>query len=137
VVLVDTSVLVDVATDDATWSDWSATALARAIDKDGVAVNPIVFAEFSLAYANERDAEGALSELRVVRLDLPWGAAFLAGKAFALYRARGGQKGAPLPDFFIGAHAAVAGLSLLTRDARRIREYFPRVKLIAPEGKPA
>ena len=133
-ILVDTSVLVDVTTDDPKWAEWSASQLGSAIDREGVAINPMIFAEFSLAYMHERDAEGALTLLRVTRLDLPWASAFLAGKAFALYRARGGKKAQSLPDFFIGAHAAVAGLTLLTRDPRRIREYYPKVKLIAPVG---
>lgn len=132
-VLVDTSVLVDVTTDDAVWGEWSATQLAEAINQNEIAINPIIFAEFSLAYARERDAENVLTTLKVSRLDLPWSCAFLAGKAYALYRSRGGAKAQPLPDFFIGAHAAVNGLTVLTRDPRRIREYFPKVKLIAPE----
>ena len=132
-ILVDTSVLVDVTTDDPRWGEWSSDALAGALDRDQVVANPMVFAEFSLAFLNERDAESTLDQLRVQRLDLPWRAAFLAGKAFALYRSRGGHKGQPLPDFFIGAHAAVAGMTLLTRDPRRVKQYFPKVRLIAPE----
>lgn len=131
-ILVDTNVLIDVTTENAVWADWSADHLARAIDSDGVAINQIIYAEFSLAYRHERDVDLALATLPAKRLDVPWPAAFLAGKAFALYRSRGGLRTAPLPDFFIGAHAAVSGLTLLTRDATRYREYFPKLKLIAP-----
>jgi predicted nucleic acid-binding protein len=132
VILVDTNVLIDVTTDNSVWADWSANQLARAIDSQGIAINKIIFAEFSLPYLHERDADRALASLTVARLDMPWSAAFLAGKAFALYRSRGGVRSAPLPDFFIGAHASISGLTLLTRDATRYREYFPKLKLIAP-----
>ena len=131
-ILVDTNVLIDVATENAAWADWSSTELANAIDAEGVAINPIIFAEFSLVYLHERDATQALKTIRATQLDLPWSSAFLAGKAYALYRSRGGVKTAPLPDFFIGAHAAISNLTLLTRDAKRYREYFPKLKLISP-----
>lgn len=132
-ILVDTNVLIDVVTENTAWAEWSATQLARAIDKHGIAINPVIYSEFSIPYLHERDVDQALTALSAARLEMPWPAAFLAGKAFALYRSRGGNRTAPLPDFFIGAHAAVAGLTLLTRDAARYREYFPKVKLIAPE----
>lgn len=132
-ILVDTNVLIDVTTEDPDWAEWSADQLARAIDSQGIAINQIIYAEFSLPYLHERDADRALTALSAVRLDVPWAAAFLAGKAFSLYRSRGGLRSAPLPDFFIGAHAAVSGLTLLTRDATRYREYFPKLKLIAPK----
>ncbi len=132
-VLVDTNVLIDISTDDPVWADWSTNALEGAIDREGIAVNPIIFAEYSIAYLHERDADLAIERLGAAKLPLPWSAAFLAGKAFAIYRSRGGSKTSPLPDFFIGAHAAVAGLTLLTRDAQRYREYFPKLKLIAPK----
>lgn len=132
-ILVDTNVLIDVTTENATWADWSADQLARAIDSQGIAINQIIYSEFSLAYLHERDADRALATLSTARLDVPWPAAFLAGKAFALYRSRGGLRTAPLPDFFIGAHAAVSGLTLLTRDATRYHQYFPKLKLIAPK----
>lgn len=135
-VLVDTNVLIDVVTENTVWADWSAAQLAHAIDKHGIAINPVIYSEFSIPYLHERDAERALAAFSVTRLEMPWSAAFLAGKAFTLYRARGGSRTAPLPDFFIGAHVAVAGLTLLTRDATRYREYFPKVKLIAPERSP-
>ena len=131
-VLVDTNVLLDVATEDPRWLEWSAKHLAAAMLSDGLALNPIIYAEFSVHYAAIEEVEGALSGLDLERLAIPYEAAFLAGKVFKRYRERGGQRNAPLPDFFVGAHAAVEGLPLLTRDARRYREYFPRLKLIAP-----
>lgn len=129
-VLVDTNVLVDVATEDPRWLGWSSEQLALAIGR--LAINPVVYAEFSVHYSTIEDVEGALSGLEPERLPIPYEAAYLAGKVFRRYRERGGQRNAPLPDFFIGAHAAVEGLSLLTRDPKRYREYFPRLDLIAP-----
>lgn len=129
-VLVDTSVLIDVATEDARWFDWSAGELARSMGR--LALNPVVYAEFSVHYDTIEEVEVALSGLRLERLAIPYEAAFLAGKVFKRYRARGGKRNAPLPDFFVGAHAAVEDLTLLTRDAKRYREYFPRLKLISP-----
>jgi predicted nucleic acid-binding protein len=131
-VLVDTNVLLDVATEDPLWFDWSASRLAQAANRDGLALNPIVYAELSVHYDTLEALEAALSGHPFARLALPWDAAFVAGKAYRRYRSRGGAKRSPLPDFYIGAHAAVAGLALLTRDAKRYREYFPRLKLIAP-----
>lgn len=132
-ILVDTNVLIDVAVDDPDWGDWSAEQLAAARDGAGLAINAIVYAELSVHYESAEALEDLLAPFRFQRLHLPWEAAFLAGKVFKRYRHRGGSKTAPLPDFFIGAHAAVAGLVLLTRDARRYRQYFPRLRLIAPE----
>jgi predicted nucleic acid-binding protein len=131
-VLVDTNVLLDIATEDPLWFDWSVSRLARAADRDGLAINPIVYAELSVHYDTIEALEAALSGHAFARLALPWDAAFVAGKAYRRYRGRGGAKHAPLPDFYIGAHAAVAGLALLTRDAKRYREYFPKLKLITP-----
>lgn len=131
-VLVDTNVLIDIATEDPRWFDWSASRLSQAADRDGLAINPIVYAELSVHYDTLETLEAALSGHPFARLALPWEAAFVAGKAYRRYRSRGGEKRSPLPDFYIGAHAAVAGLALLTRDARRYREYFPKLKLITP-----
>ena len=128
-VLVDTNVLLDIATEDPEWFDWSVARLAQAANRDGLAINPIVYAELSVHYDS---LEAALSGHPFARLALPWDAAFVAGKAYRRYRGRGGAKRSPLPDFYIGAHAAVAGLALLTRDAKRYRDYFPRLKLISP-----
>ena len=131
-VLVDTNVLLDVATEDPLWFDWSASRLAQAANREGLAINPIVYAELSVHYDTLEALEAALSGHPFARLALPWDAAFVAGKAYRRYRSRGGAKRSPLPDFYIGAHAAVAGLALLTRDAKRYREYFPKLRLIVP-----
>jgi hypothetical protein len=132
-ILVDTNVIIDVATEDPVWCDWSARHLS-ANRPMGIAINPIVYAELSVHYDGVETLEDALAGLSLARLDLPWEAAFVTGKAYRWYRARGGAKRSPLPDFYIGAHAAVAGLRLLTRDGRRYREYFPSLALITPEG---
>ena len=131
-VLVDSNVILDVATEDPTWFEWSARALARAADRSVLVVNPIVFAEVSVAFDRVEDLEEALPPEIYRRDPLPYEAAFLAGKSFLAYRRRGGRRPVPLPDFYIGAHAAVAGHQLLTRDAARYRTYLPRLTLIAP-----
>ena len=131
-VLVDTNVLLDIATEDPAWLDWSASRLSQAANRDGLAINPIIYAELSVHYETLEALEAALAGHRFARLALPWEAAFVAGKAYRRDRGRGGAKRSPLPDFYIGAHAAVAELALLTRDAKRYREYFPGLKLIAP-----
>ena len=131
-ILVDSNVLIDVISDDPVWGVWSAAALVEAADRDDVAINPIIYAEISVAYPTENALEAALKPTGLHRLALPFGAAFVAGKAFVEYRRRGGSRTSPLPDFYIGAHAAVSGLALLTRDVGRYRGYFPRIALIAP-----
>jgi predicted nucleic acid-binding protein len=130
--LVDTNVLFDFLSADAEWFDWSQAMLADAADRGLIVINPIVYAEVSVRYDRIEDVEAVLSAEYFVRAPLPWEAAFLAAKCFARYRRRGGRRNSTLPDFFIGAHAAVDGLTLLTRDPRRYRTYFPRLKLIAP-----
>jgi len=132
VILVDTNVLIDVAVDDPAWAAWSGTQLAAARDSGRLALNAIVYAELSVHFDTVEALEDVLAPFRFERLHLPWEAAFLAAKAFKRYRQSGGARSAPLPDFFIGAHAAVAGLPLLTRDPRRYRRYFPRVRLMCP-----
>jgi predicted nucleic acid-binding protein len=131
-VLVDTNVLFDYLTEDSEWFDWSATMLGRAADRGAVAINPIVFAELSVRYERIEAIDAAVPRDYFLRLQLPWEAAFVAAKCYDRYRRRGGTRTAPLPDFFIGAHAAVSGLTLLTRDARRYRAYFPKLKIVAP-----
>ena len=130
--LVDTNVLFDFLSMDEEWFDWSSAMLARAGDAGEVVINPIVYAEVSVRYPRIEDLDAALPVEYFVRAPLPWEAGFLAGKAFARYRQRSGAKRSPLPDFFIGAHAAVAGMTLLTRDARRYRAYFPKLRLVCP-----
>jgi len=131
-VLVDSNVLLDVATEDPKWGEWSSQALAQAAETAPLAINPIVYAEVSIRYDNIEELEHALPAAVFRREALPYEAAFLAGKAFVRYRRRGGIRSTPLPDFFIGAHAAVAGYRLLSRDAARYRSYFPTVELICP-----
>ncbi|MBA3778340.1 MAG: type II toxin-antitoxin system VapC family toxin [Chloroflexi bacterium] len=131
-VLVDSNVLLDVATDDPTWGSWSGNTLARAADEAVLVINALVYAEVSIGFAAIEALEDALPADLYRREDLPYEAAFLAGKAFLEYRQRGGRKRSPLPDFYIGAHAAVSGYRLLTRDTTRYRTYFPKLELIAP-----
>jgi len=130
--LVDSNVLLDVITEDAEWFDWSAAALARAADTSPLVINPIVYAEVAARFARIEDLEEALPREYYERRALPWDAAFLAGQCFVKYRRRGGARRSPLPDFYIGAHAAVEGLTLLTRDAKRYRSYFPTLRVVAP-----
>jgi predicted nucleic acid-binding protein len=131
-VLVDSNVLLDYLNETAEWFDWSTEMLTEAAHQGTVNVNPIIYAEVSVGYSKIEDVEAALPRAYFRRLPLPWEAAFLAAKAFQRYRRNGGSRTSALPDFFIGAHAAVAGLSLLTRDGRRYREYFPKLTIIAP-----
>ncbi|MHB1224411.1 MAG: type II toxin-antitoxin system VapC family toxin [Gemmatimonadaceae bacterium] len=132
-VLVDTNVLVDIFTEDSTWFSWSAAALAEAGDRAILVLNQIVYAELSVSFPTVEALDEALPSDIYQREPLPWDACFLAGKAYAAYRRRGGPRPSPLPDFYIGAHAAVRGYALLTRDAARYRTYFPRLRLLAPD----
>ncbi|MBO0707090.1 MAG: type II toxin-antitoxin system VapC family toxin [Candidatus Dormibacteraeota bacterium] len=132
--LVDSDVLLDVLSVDPQWSSWSAQALEDAADTGPLAINPIIFAEVSVRFTHIEDLDQAVPPSEFARLPLPWSAAFLAGKAFTSYRRRAGSSRSPLPDFYIGAHAAVSGLRLLTRDAARYRTYFPTVDVVAPAG---
>ena len=131
-VLVDANVLLDVVTDDPTWGERSARALARVADTSRLAVNPIIYAEVSIGFDRVEELDQALPAGAFARLPLPWPAAFLAGKCFLAYRRAGGVRPSPLPDFYIGAHAAVEGMPLLTRDPVRYRSYLPRLSLISP-----
>lgn len=131
-VLVDSNVLLDVATNDPAWGDWSAAALERTADQAILVINPLVYAEVSIGFDAIEDLEAALPIDLYRREALPYEAGFLAGKCFLRYRRAGGLKRSPLPDFYIGAHAAVAGYRLLTRHATRYQTYFPGLALIAP-----
>ncbi|MDQ7904343.1 type II toxin-antitoxin system VapC family toxin [Phytohabitans sp. ZYX-F-186] len=133
VTLVDSNVLLDIATEDPQWYAWSETALIDAADSGQLAINPIVYAEVSIGFPTIEELEDAVPADTFARLKLPYEAGFLAGKAFLSYRRRGGAKATPLPDFYIGAHAAIEGYRLLTRDATRYRAYFPTVDVIAPQ----
>jgi predicted nucleic acid-binding protein len=132
-VLVDSNVLLDLMTEDARWFAWSSQAVSRAASGFRLVLNPVIYAEVSIRYSRIEELEAALPKAMFEREAIPFEAAFLAGKSFLAYRRRGGAKRSPLPDFFIGAHAAVAGYRLLTRDAVRYRTYFPRLSLIAPD----
>jgi predicted nucleic acid-binding protein len=130
--LVDSNVILDVLTEDAAWGDWSAAMLAGAARTGPLAINPIIYAEVSARFERIEDLDEALPETYYRRLPLPFEAAFLTGQCFLKYRRRGGTRRSPLPDFYIGAHAALAGLTLLTRDAKGYRAYFPTLRIVAP-----
>jgi predicted nucleic acid-binding protein len=131
--LVDSNVLIDVMTEDPNWFEWSSVALSQAADSDLLAINPIVYAEVSVGFSRIEDLDAALPPSMFSRLPLPWEAGFLAGKCFLDYRKSGGPRRTLLPDFYIGAHASISGLPLLTRDPQRFQRYFPRLELIAPD----
>lgn len=131
--LVDTNVLVDVLENDPAWVDWSIQQLRAQAQVHPLLINPVIYAELSLTFSTAEALDGALENLRLVMAEIPRSGLFLAGKAFVHYRRKGGAKNNVLSDFFVGAHAAVLGCSILTRDARRYRAYFPSVSLITPE----
>lgn len=131
-VLVDSNVLLDIAASDARWADWSARALAECADRAALIINPIVYAEVSIGFSTIEALDAALPPASYQREALPWEAGFLAGKCFLRYRRSGGQRATPLPDFYIGAHAAIERLALLTRDAVRYRTYFPKLEILGP-----
>jgi predicted nucleic acid-binding protein len=133
VTLVDSNVLFDIFTKDHNWYRWSAESLAKAANEGILAINAIIYAEVSYRFETIEELEDALSTSDFNRLELPWEAAFLAAKCYKLYKKRGGARHSTLPDFYIGAHAAVKGFALLTRDARRYRTYFPKLEIISPE----
>jgi predicted nucleic acid-binding protein len=130
--LVDTNVLVDVLEDDPQWAEWSAAQLRAQAQVHELSINPVVYAELSLVFDSVSALDRALHDMGLVLLELPRPALFLAGRAFVKYRREGGRRSSVLADFFIGAHAAVLGCGILTRDARRYRHHFPRVPLIVP-----
>jgi predicted nucleic acid-binding protein len=131
-VLVDSNVLLDILTEDARWYARSAARLAAVAEGNALVINPIIYAEVSIGFARIEDLEATIPAEFIRREALPWEAAFLAGKCFVRYRRSGGARRSPLPDFYIGAHAAVRGMPLLTRDAARYRTYFPRLELLHP-----
>ncbi len=131
-VLVDSNVILDVLTEDPQWLEWSAQRLAEFANQGDLVINPIIYAEISIGFNQVEELEAALPPDFFRRDPLPYSAAFGAGQSFLEYRRRGGNRRSPLPDFYIGAHAAVAGLPLLTRDVNRYLTYFPTVQLITP-----
>ena len=132
-ILVDSNVLIDIWRQDPDWYDWSARSLRVCLEAGPVGINPIIYAELSLGFDTEDELRLAVQDAMLDRLPLPYEAAFPAGRAFRAYRRRGGGRAAPLPDFLIGAHAEVGGLTLLTRDVARFQTYFPDVTLITPD----
>ena len=130
--LVDSCVLIDVLADDPVWAEWSLNQLERCAALGPLLINPLILAEISPRFERASDLEVALAGLPLVKAALPWDAAFLAGQAFKVYRQSQGLKTSPMPDFYIGAHALVGQLQLLTRDAARYRSYFPTLALVAP-----
>ncbi|WP_213807146.1 type II toxin-antitoxin system VapC family toxin [Granulicella sp. dw_53] len=135
-VLVDSNILLDVATNDVMWSEWSANALAECTEHSSLMVNPIIYAEVSVGFSTIEALNAALPSSIYQRTPLPWEAGFLAGKSFLAYRKRGGVRNTPLPDFYIGAHAAIESLALLTRDAARYKTYFPKIEILSPVKDP-
>lgn len=133
--LIDSNVLLDVATEDPHWYPWSSTALATAARTAPLLINPLIYAEVSANYDTIEELDDALPEALFRRVPLPYPAGFVAARAFLTYRSRRGERRSPLPDFYIGAHAAVDRLTLVTRDVRRYRTYFPTVELIVPAPK--
>lgn len=131
-ILVDTNVLLDIATNDSTWADWSIENLDAAAALGPVVVNGVIYSEFSVGYERIEDVDQLLADVDIGWAEIPREALFLAGKAFHAYRRHGGGRTGVLPDFFIGAHAAVSGMTLLTRDVARYRTSFPTVQLISP-----
>lgn len=130
--LVDSNVLLDVLTADRRWFDRSSARLATLAENHDLIINPIVYAEVSIGFERIEELDAALPGESFRREALPWEAAFLAGKCFVRYRRAGGARSSPLPDFYIGAHAAIRGIPLLTRDAARYRTYFPKLQVVVP-----
>jgi predicted nucleic acid-binding protein len=133
--LVDSNVLLDVVTDGQTWADWSQAQLERSALDGALVVNSVIYSEISTRYASVEAVDAVLLDLNVEMIPIPRAALFLAGKAYLRYRAAGGVRAGVLADFFIGAHASVEGWTLLTRDPRRYRSYFPTIILITPEDE--
>ena len=131
-VLVDSNVLLDIAYGDARWASWSSTALASVADEAVLVINPLIYAEVSVRYVSIEAVERAMPTSLYRREEVPYEAAYLAGKAYVRYRERGGKRRSILPDFLIGAHAAIAGYRVLTRDPKRYRSYYPTLELISP-----
>lgn len=134
--LIDSNVLIDVMEGRPIWHDWAVVRLAELAERGPFLLNQIVYGEASIPYDSEAIFEAGFRLEWAVREDIPWTAAFRAGKAFKQYKLRGGKRASVLPDFLIGAHAAVKGYRILTRDQARFRTYFPEIEVIAPDTHP-
>lgn len=132
-VMVDSNIILDILEEDSAWFDWSSRQLETLSDTCQLVINPVVYAEVSIGFKKIEEVEAALPHSFFIREPVPWEAAFLAGKCFFRYRKAGGSRKSTLPDFFIGAHALIGGMVLVTRDVRRYRSYFPSLALIAPK----
>ena len=130
--LVDSCVLIDVLANDPDWAEWSLEKLDALGQQAPLVINPLILAEISPRFAKAADLDAALQQLPIKREALPWDAAYLAGQAFKIYRTANGSKRSPMPDFYIGAHALVGNMRLLTRDAVRFQTYFPKLNIISP-----
>ena len=133
-IFVDTNILIDIATSNPAWANWSRRAIASAHARGPLLINAIVYAEFAIGFEAQSDCDAEIEKFDLELAEIPKSAAFRAAQAFRSYRRGGGVRTSALPDFFIGAHASIAAAPLLTRDARRYRAYFPELTLIAPEG---
>lgn len=131
-ILVDSNVILDVVTEDPKWYHWSAGQLEKLAESHALVINPIIYSEVSIGFDRIEDLDRALPPEFFRRDPLPWEAGFLAGKCFVKYRRASGKRHSPLPDFYIGAHAAIGGIALLTRDTNRYKSYFPKLALISP-----
>ena len=136
-ILVDSNVIIDILTQDREWYSWSSEQLASLGNRHILFINKIIYAEISISFRTIEDLENTVSSEVFRRSRIPWEAAFLAGKVFLKYKRAGGDKSAPLPDFLIGAHAAIDDLTLLTRDSNRYRYYFPKLSIISPKNQHA
>ncbi len=134
--IIDTNVLIDLFDVGSRWEEWSTRQIEKQRSEGPVVINPIIYAEMAAGFPIESDLDAALAPTQFVREELPWAAAFMAGRAFLTYRQSGGAKRSPLPDFYIGAHATVRGYALVTRDRMRYRQYFPLLRIIAPDTHP-
>ncbi|MHB8390196.1 MAG: type II toxin-antitoxin system VapC family toxin [Acidobacteriaceae bacterium] len=131
-ILVDSNIILDVVTEDPKWYEWSAGQLEKLAERHTLVINPIIYSEVSIGFDRIEDLDQTLPPEFFRRDPLSWEAGFLAGKCFIKYRRAGGKRRSPLPDFYIGAHAAISGIALLTRDTQRYRSYFPKLTLISP-----
>jgi predicted nucleic acid-binding protein len=131
-ILVDSNIILDIVTEDPKWYSWSAVQLESLAEEHTLIINPIIYSEVSIGFGRIEDLDQALSPEFFQRENLPWEAGFLAGKCFKKYRGLGGARRSPLPDFYIGAHAAIRNMALVTRDPKRYKTYFPKLTLISP-----